>query len=401
MIHIPEDALIALNLLNKDHEAVLVGGFVRDALLNRETHDIDIATSATPVEVMDIFKNYSIYETGIKHGTLTVCINQTFLEITTYRIESDYNDYRRPITVKFNTSLIEDCRRRDFTINALCFTQEKKLIDYFNGVDDLSNKLIRAIGDPIIRFNEDALRILRAIRFTLQLNFEIEKSTDLALFSLKDNLKHIAIERIICEFEKMIITNNFVTSFKKYQSIFEVFIPEFSCLDESQLSILFAQLLRCPDDLILKYTCIFSNIKSAHNEIELLPILKRLKLNNDKISKILFLIEHEKLQYCLKSADIKRYLYHFELDYDYLLKWQYVLYHDESILNISNKMNSIIHNKDCTSLKQLQINGDDCIAIGFKGKKIKEVLEQCLFDVIDNKVENKKEDLINHCIKMI
>ena len=176
-IKIPVEANKLIHTLQSNgHQAYVVGGCVRDSILGREPHDWDICTSATPDEMLEIFKDKHIIPTGLQHGTVTVIVNGEPFELTTYRVDGVYSDNRRPDTVKFTDSLIEDLSRRDFTINAMAYNDKDGLIDPFGGLDDLENKIIRCVGKAKDRFDEDALRMLRAIRFACQLDFEIHPS---------------------------------------------------------------------------------------------------------------------------------------------------------------------------------------------------------------------------------
>ena len=193
-IQFPKQIETCLKELNQKYEAVLTGGFVRDALLRRPSKDYDIATSATPEQVKEVFKRYTTFDSGIKHGTVTVVIDLHPIEITTYRIESGYTDSRHPDTIEFTTDLKKDCMRRDFTINAICLNDKHDILDYFDGQKDLEDKIIRCVGNPKERFYEDALRIMRAIRFSATLGFEIEPATKAALFEERQNLR-ITLQR--------------------------------------------------------------------------------------------------------------------------------------------------------------------------------------------------------------
>ena len=185
-----------LSLLNENgYEAYLVGGAVRNILLKRKIEDYDVTTDADPNAIRMLFNNYRTYDIGKKHGTITVLIDSEKIEITPFRREDEYSDHRHPDKVEFTGNLKDDLKRRDFTINAMCLDRNGDLVDYFGGLEDLNNKLIRCIGDPNTRFNEDALRILRAIRFKVKLGFEIEKETDKAVFECKDLLNYISAER--------------------------------------------------------------------------------------------------------------------------------------------------------------------------------------------------------------
>lgn len=199
-----EKALPIIKKIEKaGYEAYFVGGSVRDSLLDQKINDVDIATSAFPEEIKSIFKR--TVDVGIEHGTVMVLIEEQSYEITTFRIESDYQDYRRPDQVTFVRSLKEDLKRRDFTINALAMDKNGTIIDYFNGKEDLRNQIIRAVGSPEERFHEDALRMMRAVRFVSQLDFEMEKETEAAIYTNHPLLEKIAIERIRTEFMKLLL----------------------------------------------------------------------------------------------------------------------------------------------------------------------------------------------------
>ena len=186
---LPKAVETAIDLLNNaGYEAFVVGGCVRNALLELPIYDYDMTTSATPEEMKEVFKEYKIIETGIKHGTLTIHIDHLPLEITTYRIESEYKDHRHPSSVSFSRHLKDDLERRDFTMNALAYHPKRRIIDYFNGIDDINHQIIRAINNPMVRFDEDALRIMRAIRFSATLNFTIESSTAKAIHDCRSLL---------------------------------------------------------------------------------------------------------------------------------------------------------------------------------------------------------------------
>ena len=198
-------ALPVLQTLKKaGHEAVFVGGSVRDLVLGKEISDVDIATSATPEEVKSLFSH--TVDVGIEHGTVLVIYHQDSYEVTTFRTEGTYQDFRHPDSVTFVRSLEEDLMRRDFTINALAINDQEEIVDYFDGLKDLENSIIRCVGNPMERFNEDALRMMRAIRFAGQLGFTIESKTFNAIRVLKSNLERVAVERMKVEFEKMIVS---------------------------------------------------------------------------------------------------------------------------------------------------------------------------------------------------
>ena len=196
------------------HEAVFVGGSVRDLVLGKEISDVDIATSATPEEVKSLFSH--TVDVGIEHGTVLVLHHHDSYEVTTFRTEGTYQDFRHPDSVTFVRSLEEDLMRRDFTINALAVNDQEEIVDYFGGIEDLEREIIRCVGNPMERFNEDALRMMRAVRFAGQLGFTIESDTFNAIRTLKANLERVAVERMKVEFEKMILSPHRTLSFKAF-----------------------------------------------------------------------------------------------------------------------------------------------------------------------------------------
>ena len=214
-------------LINKGYEAFAVGGCIRDSLMGKNPSDWDICTSSLPNETVTTFENIGIktFKTGIKHGTITILYNNTTYEVTTYRTDGKYIDNRHPENVKFICNLKEDLARRDFTINAMAYNHQQGLIDYFGGQNDLKNKIIRTVGNPEKRFSEDSLRILRCLRFSSVLGFEIEKNTSDSVVKLSPFLKNISSERINVELNKLLLGENLEYILINYTDILSVFIP--------------------------------------------------------------------------------------------------------------------------------------------------------------------------------
>ena len=226
-IKIPDNANTIINTLqNNGHSAYVVGGCVRDSLMGRIPHDWDICTSATPEQMLEIFKDFRIIETGLKHGTVTIVIDGEQYECTTYRIDGKYSDNRRPDNVTFTNDLVEDLKRRDFTINAMAYNDIEGLIDPFGGKEDINENTIQCVGSAKDRFGEDALRILRAIRFASQLDFTIELNTDWQIHQQYKSLENISVERINSEFCKIVNSDNFCVELLLYKDVFALFIPE-------------------------------------------------------------------------------------------------------------------------------------------------------------------------------
>lgn len=230
-LELPAQVRTALRLLSEQgFEGFAVGGCVRDSLLGRSPGDWDITTDARPDETKSVFAGYKVLETGLKHGTLTVLLGGLPLEITTYRIDGPYRDARHPLSVTFSKSLRDDLARRDFTVNTLCCGEDGRPIDLFGGGEDLKNGLLRCVGEPEKRFQEDALRILRALRFASAPGFEIEKKTAEALLKNRRLLSKVSAERIQKEFVKLLCGQNAPAVIERYHAVIEVFIPELTAL---------------------------------------------------------------------------------------------------------------------------------------------------------------------------
>ena len=264
------------------HEAVFVGGSVRDLVLGKEISDVDIATSATPEEVKSLFSH--TVDVGIEHGTVLVLHHHDSYEVTTFRTEGTYQDFRHPDSVTFVRSLEEDLMRRDFTINALAVNDKEEIVDYFGGIEDLEREIIRCVGNPLERFNEDALRMMRAVRFAGQLGFSIESDTFNAIRTLKANLERVAVERMKVEFEKMILSPHRALAFKVFvESELYHSCPDFKEAKET--------LLKLGEFPLEKMTITQAWILFAYYERLSIPqlrkVLKNWKSSNDQISTIL------------------------------------------------------------------------------------------------------------------
>ena len=260
-IKIPKDVnSIITTLKNKGYEAYVVGGCVRDSILKKKPKDWDITTVAKPEEIISLFNK--VIPTGIKHGTVTVIINNQGYEVTTYRTDGEYEDSRHPKQVEFVKTLEEDLSRRDFTINAMAYNNTKGLVDYFGGINDLKNKKIKTVGDPDKRFQEDALRMLRAIRFSAQLGFDIEEKTIESIKLLKYNISNISLERIRDEFNKILLCNPRKLDLLKECGLLEYIVPQLVKEESKNLyesSIKGAENIECK--LYLRLTMLLCNLE--------------------------------------------------------------------------------------------------------------------------------------------
>jgi tRNA nucleotidyltransferase (CCA-adding enzyme) len=417
-IKIPQDVQFIINtLINNEYDGYVVGGCVRDSILKRNPKDWDIATKAKPEEVIKLFDKVIL--TGLKHGTVTVIINKIGYEITTYRTDGEYEDNRHPKEVVFVNSLKEDLSRRDFTINAMAYNEKQGLVDYFGGMQDLNEKIIKTVGEPKERFNEDALRMLRAIRFSAQLDFKIDKNILGSIKQLKNNIKNISKERIRDEFNKILLCDTRKIKFLKECEVLEFIIPGISDLYEhtliateaieSTLHLKLTMLLhdlgkiktRTTDETGISHY--YDHAKESTKMAEI--ILKGLKYDNDIINKVLILIQYHDC--ILKSKlSVKRMLNKIGEDlFRDLIKVkradalaQNPVYSKEILLNLIDvgiKFNLILEQNECFTLKDLKINGKDLMNIGFnEGKEIGETLNYLLDIVIGNSEINERQKLI-------
>ena len=430
-------------LRNCGFEAFLIGGSVRDYIMGLPIGDIDITTSATPTEVKGTFKDFRVIETGIKHGTVTVLIDNEPLEITTYRSEGTYSDNRHPDSVTFSKTLKDDVIRRDFTMNAIAFDFQEGFVDLVGGIDDIKSKTICAIGDAETRFREDALRILRALRFASVLDFSIEENTAKAIHKCKDLLKNISAERIQVEFSKLLCGKNAYSVLKEYADVICVFIPELEksvdfeqinrhhiydvythslkALEQSKLdlNIRLALLLH---DIGKPYVAHFDENGEQHyyahpkKSAELAEeILTRLRFDNETKNAVVTLVKMHDTPIMLDKEDtpskkrLKRILSQIGMDLtsdlieikrcDNLSQNPEYYRGDNFYKATYDVLDEIINGDECFAIKDLKINGNDLISLGFKGKDIGKTLQKCLDGVIDGKVENNFEDLIKYIKK--
>ena len=433
-IQLPEKVNTIISTLQAHgHEAYAVGGCVRDSILGRVPDDWDITTSATPLETKSLFKR--TFDTGIEHGTITVLIDKEAFEVTTYRVDGKYEDSRHPSEVTFTRSLSEDLLRRDFTINAMAYNDTEGLVDIFGGMDDLKNKIIRCVGNAKERFGEDALRILRAVRFAAQLGFEIENETQEAIQTLAPTLANISAERIQVELVKMLISPNPSRLRTAYElGITKVILPEFDEIMETTQETphhiytvgehtLKAIKLVGPDK-VLRLTMLFHDIAKpkmktidengvAHfkmHDIEGVSmtkgILRRLKFDNDTLGKVTKLVQFHDYRIPAEPKRVRRAMnkigeelfpYYLEVRRaDTLAQSEYL--REEKLQNIRDMevcYHEILERKECVSLKDLAVTGSDLIAAGMQpGKEIGFVLNELLEMVIEHPELNTKEQLL-------
>ncbi len=430
----PKNVDIAINLLQSaGFEAYAVGGCVRDSLLGKTPNDWDITTSAKPENMKSVFADFHCIDTGIKHGTVTVVIDGEPLEITTFRLDGEYEDNRHPKSVTFTSNLGADLGRRDFTVNAMAYSKMTGTVDLFGGQNDLKNKIIRCVGDPDRRFNEDALRILRALRFASALDFEIEEKTAQSLLKNRALLGNISEERIAKELLKLVCGKGAKRILTDFAPVLFEILPELQpmyknshdnphhCYDiyehtliavesiDPELTLRFAMLLHdCGKPAVKKFdengVAHFYGHQRISAEISA-QILARLKVSNKFRDEILFLVSnHDRWELYENTEKMPRYLSKFGLDgvlnllkvmrADVLAQSPEYRYRLDQIADAEETAKNLAAQKPCLSLSELQINGRTLMDIGIpQGRKLGAVLAQLLDEVIDGVTKNTQEAL--------
>ena len=384
---------IISRLEKADFEAYAVGGCVRDSILKRSPEDWDITTSAKPEEVKKLFS--TTIDTGLQHGTVTVVIEKEGFEVTTFRLDGDYTDGRHPDRVAFTSSLTEDLRRRDFTINAMAYSEKTGLIDEFDGERDLEDGVIRAVGEAKERFSEDALRMLRAIRFAGQLNFKIEEKTFDAIKELSPNISKVSVERIAKELEKLLLSGNPEYIALVYETgIFSVIASEVAMLFENgEISASIKVLSRAsfPEkkELYQIRLAIFLEGLGADKAAKL---LKRLKLDNDTINTVKKLLGLSLREVENNETDMRRTVK--EAGHK-MMPLLLEMRRANGIKDNKELYQTVIDNGYCTSISELNINGKDLMDAGIpKGALIGSTLERLLELVIEKPELNTRESLL-------
>ena len=434
-ISIPMNVRDVLNRLEDNgYEAYIVGGCVRDSLLGITPKDYDITTNASPEQMVACFKkDFRVIETGLKHGTVTVVSEDENVEVTTYRIDGEYTDHRRPENVKFASALEEDLARRDFTINAMAYSDSRGIVDLFGGQKDLFNRRIKCVGEPSERFEEDALRIMRALRFASVLDFRIDSNTAAALHDKKSLLKEISAERIMNELCGFVCGAAPCDLMIEFDDVFGVIIPEFAkCFDFDQHSRYHAYNVwehtahaveNSKSDRDVRLALLFHDIekpacfrlddegqghfpnheKRSAEAAE--AIMQRLHFDKETIKNVSVLIKY----HYITPVDDKRVVKHLlsVLELNNFLKLTEVMKGDSRAkqsfclerVNILDSMKylayDVVNNKECYSLRQMAVNGNDLEKIGFEGRAVGDALDKLLNMVIDEKISNNKEALID------
>ena len=439
---IPEDVEYIIETLETHgHEAYAVGGCVRDIVMGKTPKDWDICTSALPGQTAAAFESKRIFETGLKHGTITLRLNGRNYEITTFRTDGPYLDNRRPDRVEFVRNLEQDLARRDFTVNALALHPQTGITDCFGGIEDIESKTIRCVGDPVKRFEEDALRIMRALRFASVLGFQIEPETATAIAGNRQLLKNISAERIAAELNLLLTGAYAGTVLTEYSTVLAVIIPEILPMIGFEQNTPYHNLdvwghtvksvTHAPEDIILRLTMLLHDIgkpncytysggkghfhgHQAVSEEMSRKILLSLKYDNSTIGTVTTLVKHHDAEITLTHKSLRRWLN--LIGEENLRRLIQVKKADimaqadliapnvprrherlEKLAKASELIDEIFLQQQCFSLKDLAVDGRDLIAAGIpEGAEIGKTLSTLLDMVIDGELENKREILLNH-----
>lgn len=426
------------------YEAYFVGGCVRDALMGRESGDADVTTNALPDQIKEVFVGFNVIETGIKHGTVTVMLpgencgqSAVSVEITTYRNDGTYSDSRHPDSVDFVSNLREDLARRDFTVNAMACSIRGELIDLYGGQKDLAEKKLRTVGDPDKRFKEDALRIMRGLRFASVLGFDIEEETAAAMFRNRALLVNVSAERIFVEFKKLLAGEHAGDVLRKHVDVLECVLPEIAAMkgfeqhnsyhkydvlehcirameavrttpenhQYMKMAVLFHDMGK-PDTYFMDDKGVGHFYGHPKKSEELARnVLGRLKADKATVERIAVLVKYHDLLFDKDERLLKRWMN--KLGADVLQEILEIKLADnigtgnmspelgQKFADIRDMMADIIAQEQCFSLKDLAVKGDDLIGLGMKpGPEIGDVLQRLLDAVIDGECENEKEALM-------
>lgn len=434
-IALPEKVRTIIHTLQEHgYEAYAVGGCVRDSVLGRTPDDWDITTSALPEETKALFAR--TFDTGIEHGTVTVLLDKEGFEVTTYRVDGEYEDSRHPKDVTFTRNLREDLLRRDFTINAMAYNETDGLVDIFGGMDDLERGIIRCVGDAGERFTEDALRILRAIRFAAQLGFAIEEHTGQAVRELSANLQYISAERIQTELVKLLVSPHPELLKTAYElGVTAVFLPEFDTMMQTtqetphhDLTVgehTIKAVCQAPPDKILRLTMLLHDMGKpavktfdadhrAHfkkhdvqSTVMAKEILRRLKFDNDTMHKVVRLVQYHDMRILDTPKSVRRAVNQIGEDlFPHFMQVQMADTLAQSMYKREDKLRNlegirrcyeaVVEQEECVSLKTLAVRGDDLIRQGMKpGREIGTVLNRLLDAVLEHPEYNTKEKLLD------
>lgn len=434
MMTLPKGALFVLDSLTRaGYAAYAVGGCVRDALMGHTPGDYDICTSALPEEMQQVFRGCHVVETGLQHGTLTVVVDHVPYEVTTFRVDGEYTDHRHPDSVHFVSDVTEDLARRDFTVNAMAYHPDKGLVDPFGGREDLANKVIRCVGDAPSRFQEDALRILRALRFASTKQFTIEETTSQAARALSSTLEGVAAERIRVEIAKLLCGAGCGSILREYHDVLCVCLPQLTGMkgfdqhNPHHMHDLWEHTVRAVESVppveSLRLAMLLHDVgkmetfaldengvghmyQHASRSLAIAQeVADRLKLDRATAETVELLVAYHDIELTSDPRLLKRRLNRFgEEHLRQLIDVQHAdrlatgtLSADESAAirsSLITALDSLLAQAPCFTLKSLAVNGRDMMQLGLKGPAVGSMLNRLLEYVMDEIIPNEKEALL-------
>lgn len=438
-MQISSKAKIVINALaDAGFSAYVVGGCVRDYFLGNQTSDTDITTSAKPCEVEKILadKNIKVVETGLKHGTVTAVIDKTPFEITTFRTDGEYKDSRHPQSVEFVEDVEQDLKRRDFTVNAMAYNDERGLVDLFGGREDIENRIIRTVGEPDARFKEDALRIMRALRFSSVLGFDIEEKTKKSIFDNMYLLENISAERIFSELSKLLCGKNVLNVLNEFRQVIGVIIPQlipsFNCAQKTpwHTYTVYEHIIHsvdfAPRDPVIRLTMLLHDIGKPSVKLTdengrdhfkthadagekiAAEVLSKLKVSNNIYNKVTTLIKYHQSVENVNDVKIKHWFNKIGEEYTlslfdvriadlkaHNLGKKEVLFEIERLMSLEEEAKMIIKRREPYKISELAVNGHDLISLGFSGREIGDKLSAILTLVMDGRLKNTKKDILD------
>lgn len=409
-VELPVDVKNIIETLETNgYEAFAVGGCVRDTLLLRVPGDWDITTSAKPEEVKALFSH--TIDTGIQHGTVTVMKNHVGYEVTTYRIDGEYEDARHPKEVIFTANLVEDLKRRDFTINAMAYNDRAGIVDEFDGIKDLEEKVIRCVGEPRERFSEDALRMLRAVRFAAQLGFSIDEKTKEAIKELAPTLAKVSKERIAVELIKILISDHPEEIRTAYElGLTSVFMPEFDVAMQTTGEHSIVAMQHVQPEKRIRLTMLLHGLGADRAK----EILKRLKFDNATIDFVYHMLKHQNdkppvdnmalVRRCISEIGLKNMPMLIEMKRADILAQRDGQFEEKMryVDDLEHAYQEVVAHKQCVDKKDMSVNGRDLIEMGMKpGEKMGVLLDMLFEEVLSDPTQNDREKLLERANKLI
>ena len=389
MWKLPAGAEFVLHRLHDaGYQAYVVGGCVRDTLLGKEPNDWDVCTNALPQEMQRVFADCHVIETGLQHGTLTVMYRHEPFEVTTFRVDGEYTDHRHPDEVIFMADVRDDLSRRDFTVNAMAWSPDTGVVDAFGGQEDLERRLIRCVGEPEKRFQEDALRIMRAMRFASVYGFAIDPATDAAIHALKHTLKDVAAERIRVELMKLLCGDGAGDILRAYPDVLQVIMPPLAAADWPSTV---AAVEASPRTEILRLTMLLHQLSLADTK----RVLLSLKPDNFTRDRVLVLVTNHAFDFQPTRHSLLTALSLFGEEVVRQLLTVCQAKGAADVESLTRVLEDVLRDKVCFAVKDMAVNGRDLMTLGAKGKAVGECLNHLLSLLIGEELPNERDALLN------